>query len=61
MSDDKKALQEFAGRKALNQATVKRLAERGLIEVTEVTNHQSNEKEFLPTFITKRGSRLLEG
>jgi hypothetical protein len=41
MSDDKKALQEFAERKALNQATVKRLAERGLIEVTDVTNHQS--------------------
>jgi len=57
---DKEALAAFADNKKLDQATVKRLYLAGLIEASDVTNHESNEQELLLIRITEKGQRLLE-
>lgn len=59
---DKEALQTFKQRKQLDQPTTRRLLRAGLIEATDVTNMDSpqGEREYLPTFITAKGERLLE-
>ena len=58
---DKEALQAFKSGKQLNQATIKRLYGEGYIEVRNVSTFDSAERELLPTFITEKGRKLLEG
>jgi hypothetical protein len=58
---DKEALIAFANQQKLDQLTVKRLHRAGYIEaISGVTNLQSTEQEWFPTFITEKGRRLLE-
>jgi hypothetical protein len=57
---DKEALQAFARGERLAQPVVKRLWKAGLIEVTDVTNMDSTERELLPTFITRTGQQVME-
>jgi hypothetical protein len=58
--DDKKALETVQRGETLDQSTIKRLLQRGLIEARDVTHLQSPEREFLVTFITPKGKKLLE-
>jgi hypothetical protein len=57
---DKEALAAFANNEKLDQATVKRLYRADFITVSDVTNFQSSEQEFLPISITEKGRKLLE-
>jgi len=59
---DKEALQAFKQGKGLDQPTTRRLLRAGLIEARDVTNMDSpqGEREYLATFITEKGKRLLE-
>lgn len=59
--NDKEALQASSRGQKLDQPTIKRLWGRGYIEVRDVTNQQSTGKEYLPTFITEAGRKVLEG
>jgi hypothetical protein len=59
--DDKRALEELLRGETLDQLTIKRLLYQGLIEASDVTHLQSTEQEFLFTFITPKGKKLLEG
>lgn len=54
------ALTAYARNEKLNQPTVRELFHAGYIEASDITNNDSHEKEYLPTFITERGRRLLE-
>jgi TIR domain len=45
----------------LDQATVLRLRDGGLIEVAEVTHMQSRGREYIPTVLTSKGLGLLDG
>lgn len=56
----KEALEAIKREEKLDQSTIKRLYGEDYIEVSEVTNHQSHEREFLVTFITEKGRALLE-
>lgn len=58
--NNKEALEAFSRGQKLNQPTIKRLYRQGLVEVRDVTHLQSTEQEFLVTFLTKNGQRLLE-
>ncbi len=53
------ALRAFVHGEKLDQPTIKRLHREGYIEVCDVTNMQSTERELLPTFLTKKAERLL--
>jgi hypothetical protein len=44
----------------LPQPIVRRLWREGLIEASEVTHMESTEDEYLPTFVTRRGQKMLE-
>jgi len=59
---DKEALQTFQQGKRLDQPTIRRLLIAGLIDARDVTNNDSpqGEREYLATFITEKGKRLLE-
>jgi hypothetical protein len=57
---DKEALALFVQGKRLDQATVKRLWQKGYIEVGDATNMQSPGQELVPISITPRGKRVLE-
>ena len=57
------ALKDFAGKRRIStQRVTERLLDAGLIEVMRVGNPESTEEAaLLPTFITAKGRRLLEG
>jgi hypothetical protein len=59
--NDKEALKAFSRGQQLNQPTIKRLYRHGLVEVRDVTHLGSTEQEFLVTFLTENGQRLLKG
>ena len=53
------ALLAFERGEKLDQATTKLLAERGYVDVTEVTHLESLEPEYLAISITEKGKELL--
>jgi hypothetical protein len=57
---DKEALQAFARGESLVQPIVKRLWRAGLIEVANVTKTGSTERQYLPTYITRRGQQAMK-
>jgi hypothetical protein len=57
----KDILQSFSRGEQLEPPLVKWLYRQGYIEVADATNFDSTEKELIPTFITEKGKRLLEG
>lgn len=59
---DKEALLAFAQKKAVDQTTIKRLLRSGLIEAQNVTNMDTPQgvEEYLPTFITAKGKKVIE-
>jgi len=59
--NDREALEAFNRGEKLDQPTIKRLYQEGLIEASDVTHLQSDEQELLPTLITEKGRRILEG
>jgi hypothetical protein len=56
------ALEAFGRKEKLDQPTIRRLLDEGLIKAANVTNMQTppGEEEFLPTGLTTKGRRLLE-
>ena len=56
---DKEALQAFARGENLAQPIVQRLWRAGLIEVANVTTIGPTERQYLPTYITRRGQQVM--
>ena len=54
------ALRAVQRREKLDQETILRLRDEGLIKVTDVTNMQSPAEEFMPTMLTAKGLRVAE-
>jgi hypothetical protein len=57
---DKEALEAHARGEKLPQTIVMHLWREGLIEIVEATHLGSIEREYLPSFITVRGQKILE-
>ena len=61
---DKEALEAHLRGERLDQATIHRLYRLGLIDVDDVTNHDTRpigSKEYIATFVTPEGRKLVEG
>jgi hypothetical protein len=55
-----RALEAFSRGEQPDRPSIKLLHERGYITVSDVTNMQSHEREYLAISITKNGRELLE-
>jgi hypothetical protein len=56
---DKESLQAIARGEKVPQPILRRLWWEGLIEVTEITDEKSQEREYFPAGMTLAGNRVL--